>query len=117
METTYAKVNAFGVVENVIVADQAFVNTLPDASSYVQTWADANGDAAKFYNYAGIGFKLDTENKAFIAPAPFKSWVLDAKFVWQAPVPMPAAKEGSFYTWDEAAVNWKENILPVTPAK
>ena len=113
METTYAKVNALGIVENVIVADVEFISTRPDASNYVQTWTDANGDAAKFYNYAGIGFKFDAENKAFIAPAPFKSWVLDAKFSWQAPVAMPAAKSGFFYTWDEATVSWKENAIPV----
>lgn len=112
MEITFAKINALGVVENVIVADQAFINKLPDASSYMQTWVDANGDAAKFYNYAGIGFKFDPENKAFVSPSPFKSWVLDAKFKWQAPVAMPAAKAGSFYTWDEVALAWVEQAIP-----
>jgi hypothetical protein len=113
METLFAKINALGVVENVIVAEQSFIDTLPDASSYMQTWADANGDAAKFYNYAGIGGKFDAVGKAYVSPQPFNSWVLDAKFQWQSPVPVPAAKAGSFYTWDEATVSWKENAIPV----
>jgi hypothetical protein len=117
METLFAKVNAFGVVENVIVADQDFIDAQPDASSYVQTFADANGDPAKGYNYASIGGKFIAASKAFAAAQPYASWVLDDKFAWKSPVPMPAAKEGSFFSWDEAAVNWKENIYPVTPAK
>jgi len=116
METTFAKVSAMGEVQNVIVAGQDFINKLPDASSYVQTWADANGEAAKGYNYAAIGGKFDPVKKAFMAPQPFASWTLDAKFQWQPPVAQPAAKAGFFYTWDEAAVNWKENPIPAPAA-
>ena len=108
METLFAKVNAGGVVENVIVAEPDYIATLPDASSYVQTWADASGDPLKGYNYASIGGKFDPANNAFSAKQPYKSWVLDAKFQWQAPVPMPVAKAGVYYQWDEAAVNWAE---------
>lgn len=116
MATNYAKINAYGVIENVIVADAAFISSRPDAGSYVETFEDANGDAAKGYNYAGIGGKFDPVNKAFTAPQPFASWVLDAKFAWTAPVPRPATKEGFFYTWDEATVSWVENELPPAPA-
>jgi hypothetical protein len=112
MEITFAKINAMGTVENVIVAGQDFIDSLPDASSYVQTWADASGDAAKGYNFASIGGKFDPKANAFTAPQPFASWVLDAKFQWQAPIAYPAPKAGFFYTWDEAAVNWKENPIP-----
>jgi hypothetical protein len=113
MATNYAKVNAHGVVENVIVADAAFIKTRPDASSYVETFIDANGEAAKLYNYAVIGGKFDAEKKAFISPTPFASWVLDAKFSWTAPVAQPASKAGAFYTWDEPTTSWKENTYPV----
>jgi hypothetical protein len=115
METLFAKINAFGDVENVIVATPEYVVTMRDASSYVQTWVDANGDAAKCYNYAVIGGKFDAANKAFMAAQPFKSWTLDAKFLWQPPVPQPAAKLDSFYTWDEATVTWKETSIPTNP--
>lgn len=112
METLFAKVNAQGAVENVIVAEQSYIDTLPDASSYVQTFADASGDATKGYNYASIGGKYDAANNAFVDVQPFTSWKLDAKFKWEAPFPMPAAKSGVYYTWDEAAVDWKEVAIP-----
>jgi hypothetical protein len=114
METLFAKVNAGGVVENVIVATPEHITTMPDASSYVQTWADASGDPQKGYNYASIGGKFDAANNAFTAKQPFNSWKLDAKFQWQAPFPMPAAKADVFYTWDESAVDWKELPVPAT---
>ena len=114
METLFAKVSALGDVQNVIVAEQSYIDTLPDASSYVQTWADASGDPLKGYNYASIGGKFDAANNAFIAKQPFNSWKLDAKFQWEAPFPMPTGAANVFYTWDEAAVDWKELPVPAT---
>jgi hypothetical protein len=108
METLFAKLSASGEVLNVIVAGQDFVDAQPDASSYVQTFADANGDPAKGYNYASIGGKYFAAEKAFAGVQPYASWVVDAKFQWQPPVPAPAAKAGVYYQWDEAAVNWAE---------
>jgi hypothetical protein len=114
METLFAKVNAGGVVENVIVAAPEYIPTLPDASSYVQTWADASGDPQKGYNYASIGGKYDAANNAFIAKQPFNSWKLDAKFQWEAPFPMPTGAANVFYQWDESAIDWKELPVPAT---
>jgi hypothetical protein len=113
METLFAKINAMGQVENVIVADQAHIDSLSDASSYVQTWADASGDAAKRFNCAAIGGKFDPTANAFIEPQPFKSWVLNAAFKYEAPVPRPASKDGFFHAWDEATASWVENAIPV----
>jgi hypothetical protein len=110
--STYAKVNAYGVVENVIEADAEYIKNRLDASSFVETFIDANGGAAKLFNYAIIGGKFDATNKAFIAPTPFASWVLDDKFVWQAPIAKPETKAGFFYTWDEPTVGWKERPIP-----
>lgn len=112
METLFAKVNAQGGVENVIVAEQSFIDTLVDSTSYVQTFADASGDATRGYNYASIGGRYDPANNAFVDVQPFKSWVLDAKFKWVAPRPMPEPRGGVYYTWDEAAVDWKEVVVP-----
>jgi hypothetical protein len=113
--STYAKVNAYGVVENVIVADAAFVKSRRDASSHVETFIDANGEAAKLYNYAVIGGRFDATNNAFISPTPYASWVLDDKFAWVAPVPVPEAKAGVYYVWDEPTVGWVEKPLPTAP--
>jgi hypothetical protein len=56
-------------------------------------------------NYAGIGYKYDSQRDAFIPPQPFPSWVLNEDTcLWDAPVAMPT--DGR-YEWDEAAVNWK----------
>jgi hypothetical protein len=65
-----------------------------------------NGNIRK--NYAGIGFTYDPERDAFIAPQPFKSWVLDEKTCrWMAPVSMPS--DGIFY-WNEDLGKWSEII-------
>ena len=56
-------------------------------------------------NYAGIGYRYDTDLDAFIPPQPFPSWTLDeATFLWAAPVPYP--DDGELYEWDENALNW-----------
>jgi hypothetical protein len=104
METLFAKLNALGDVENVIVADLLYINSLSDPESYVQTFLDANGDSAKRYNYAVIDGKFDPENDAFVDPRPYASWQLDTKFLWQAPTPKP---EGN-YVWNEPTLSWQE---------
>lgn len=106
VETLFAKVTAFGEVKNIIVADQDYINTLPDADSYAQTFADANGNAAKRYNYAVIGGKFDPVNNVFVEPQPYQSWSLSAAFSWQAPTPMP--DDGKPYKWDEPTLSWVE---------
>lgn len=47
-----------GIIENTIVADIDFINSLPNASDYVE-----------FVN-AGIGWSYDGAKDAFIAPRP-----------------------------------------------
>ena len=55
-------------------------------------------------NYAGIGYKYDTQRDAFIPPQPFPSWVLNEDTcLWDAPTQMPT--DGLYY-WDEATVSW-----------
>jgi hypothetical protein len=56
------------------------------------------------YNYAGVGYKYDQVNDAFIAPQPYKSWTLNNKFDWQAPTPMPT--EG-IWRWNEENLEWQ----------
>lgn len=110
METLYAKVDVSGNIENVIVADSSIISARPDANLYIQTFADASGDAAKRYNYAVIGGKFDSVNNAFIPPAPYPSWVLSTSFKWQAPTPYPT--DGKQYAWDEDTLSWVELVAP-----
>jgi hypothetical protein len=65
-----------------------------------------NGKIRK--NYAGVGYKYDSQRDAFIAPQPFPSWVLNEDTcLWDAPVPMPT--DGQPYKWDEATTSWVVN--------
>ena len=57
--------------------------------------------------YAGIGFKYDTDVDVFIAPQPYPSWSLNDKYDWQAPKPYP--NEG-LWTWDEEIGDWVEAL-------
>ena len=78
-----------GKVVNVIVADADFVATQTDKTYVLCT-------------RGGIGWSFDGTN--FIAPQPYSSWVLDANYDWQSPIPMP---EGDYY-WNEAQLEWIE---------
>ena len=119
----FAKVES-GIVTQVIVAEQDFINSeaVGDPASWVQTSYNTyagqhrNGGTPLRKNYAGIGYVYDSGRDAFYAPQPFPSWTLDeATCVWGAPVPLPAdAGQGDppkLYNWDEATTNWVE----VTP--
>jgi hypothetical protein len=75
---------------------------LGDDTRWAQT--SYNGNIRK--NYAGIGYKYDSDRDAFISPKPFNSWILDEETCrWQAPTPMPT--DGGIYNWVEDDLNWQ----------
>ena len=114
------------IVTEVIVAEQDFIDTLPDSSAWVQTsyntrggkhYApnshDEDGGVALRKNYAGIGYTYDTTRDAFIPPQAFPSWTLNEDTCWwDSPVPYPsnAEEENKLYVWDESILNWKELV-------
>jgi hypothetical protein len=108
----FARVNAQGIVEQVIVAEQDFIDTLPDASSWVQTSYNTRGGQHPEgrplrKNYAGIGYTYDPSRDAFIPPKPYSQWVLNEQTcLWDAPTQMP--NDGKYYQWDEQQGNWVE---------
>ena len=110
----FALVNAQGVVEQVIVAEQDFINTLPNASLWVQTSYNTHGGQHPEgrplrKNYAGVGFTYDAQRDAFIPPKPFTSWVLnETTCLWNAPVAYPI--NDKHYAWDETTTSWVECI-------
>lgn len=100
-----------GIVQQVIVAEQNFIDTLPDSTDWVQTSYNTlggvhlNNGAPLRKNYAGIGYTYDGERDAFIAPKPYASWLLNEETCqWEAPTPMPDFDKE--YRWDEATTAW-----------
>ena len=128
----FAKITSFtdgkGIVEDVIRADQAFIDTglVGEPSDWWQTSYNTRGNVyyipdtdtpdpdqskALRANYAGLGYTLDTTVVqdgvvgVFYAPQPYPSWTISAPtWLWQAPVPYP--KSGGPYYWDEATLSW-----------
>ena len=108
----FARVNAQGIVEQVIVAEQDFIDTLPDRTSWVQTSYNTRGGQHPEgrplrKNYAGIGYTYDSVRDAFMPPKPYASWVLnESTCLWDAPTPYPT--DGKTYNWDENTQQWVE---------
>jgi hypothetical protein len=115
----FAKVEN-GIVTQVIVAEQDFINTglVGDPSSWVQTsyntYAGQHPAGRPMRkNYAGIGYVYDSERDAFYAPQPFPSWTLDEDTcTWGAPVAMPEPQANTTYTWDENTLSWVAVTFP-----
>ena len=96
----FAKIDQNGIVQEVIVAEQEFIDSLEDSSLWIQT--SYNHNIRK--QYAGLGYTYDKTNDVFITPQPFPSWSLDSNFDWQAPVSKP--DDGKSYTWNEDTKSW-----------
>jgi hypothetical protein len=91
-----------GIVTQVIVAEQDFINSgvVGDSFLWVQTSYN-NNFRGKF---ASVG---DTyTNDKFIAPQPHPSWALDDSDIWQPPTSKPAGE--NMFTWDEDTTSWVE---------
>ena len=103
----FAKLDSNNIVENVIVAEQDFINSgvVGDAFLWVQTSYNGNFRG----KYAAIGDTWDKVNERFVAPQPFASWTLDTNFNWQAPTPYPEG-DGTVYEWNEDTTSWVEVI-------
>lgn len=106
----FAKVEN-GIVTQVIVAEQEYIDTLEDSSKWIQTSYNTYGGIHKLggtllrKNYAGVGYTYDSERDAFIAPQPFPSWVLNEEScVWESPIPYPSSNDA--YSWNEENQIW-----------
>lgn len=112
----YAKI-VNGIVEQVIVAESDFINTLE--GTWVQTSYNTKG--GKHYdpetgqedelpplrkNFAGIGMVYDVDRDAFYKPQPYPSWSLNEdSCIWESPVPRPDDLTEE-YAWDEDNQVW-----------
>lgn len=108
----FAKVSD-GIVVQVIVAEQDFIDTFADKDRWIQTSYNTiagqhvNGGTPLRKNFAGVGFSYDAEKDAFIPPKPYDSWTLNEETCqWDSPVARPDALETQVYRWDEEAQEW-----------
>jgi hypothetical protein len=120
----YAKVEN-GIVTQVIVADQEFIDSgaLGDPTQWIQTSYNTFGGVHRSggtplrKNYAGVGYLYMADIDAFVPPKVFESWVLNTDTgLWEAPIAYP--DDGKNYIWNEEEKNWKEtlSVLPlITP--
>jgi len=116
--THFAKVEN-GLVTDIIVAEQDFIDTLQEPSLWVQTSYNTRGNVhydpntglpdgkpALRGNYAFIGGSYDVVNDVFIYPRPYSSWNIskDTNWIWEAPIPYP--QDNKSYDWDENTLTW-----------
>ena len=124
----FAQIDDNNIVVQVIVAEQAFIDSgaVGDPSRWIQTSYNTrggvhynaeghpDGGVALRKNYAGIGYSYDRDLDAFIPPKPFPSWILNRETgLWDPPIPLPPAKEGVAYEWNEEQQQWDERTVPV----
>jgi len=106
-----------GVVAQVIVAEQDFIDTGAVGHGWVQTSYNTRGGIHYGQdgqpsgreqlrkNYAGVGFTYDEARDAFIPPQPYPSWTMsEDTCLWSAPVAMPVNDKR--YSWDEPTLAW-----------
>jgi hypothetical protein len=105
----YAKIED-GIVVQVIVAEQDFVDTLD--GTWLQTsyntygGVHADGGTPLRKNYAGIGYTYNSELDAFIRPQPYPSWTLNQETcLWEAPVEYP--DNDTPHDWNETTQSWE----------
>ena len=81
---------------------QAFI---ADGLGLPGTWVQTSYSGSIRQQFAGIGWRYDTDLDVFLSPKPYPSWVLDEDLDWQPPTPVPA--EG-MWSWDEPTLSWVE---------
>jgi|TARA_B110001454_G_C12404516_1_gene302398 hypothetical protein len=102
---SFAKIDSNNIVTDIIIADQDFIDSLEDASSWVKY--SLTGEFRK--NPATIGGSYDSVRDAFIPAKIFPSCIfVEETCDWKPLVPKPTV-EGVVYMWDEDNTEWKEN--------
>lgn len=116
----FAKVEN-GIVVDIIVAEQDFIDTLPDKDMWIQTSYNTRGgihyepnsdipsaDQSKALrkNYTGLGGIYDKGIDAFYTPCPYPGWILnETTCLWEPPIPYPEDTTAE-YRWDETNFEW-----------
>jgi hypothetical protein len=112
----FAKLGTGNIVEKVIVVnnndvptEQAGINFINNLYNTNDVWVQTsyNGNFRK--NFAGKGFKYDSDRDVFIPPQPYTSWTLnETTYQWEAPVSRPTENDQLGYEWNEITKTWDE---------
>ena len=114
----FAKVEN-GIVVQVVVAEQEFIDTGALGHGWVQTsyntigGVHTQGGTPLRGNYAGVGFTYDATNDVFYAPQPFDNWVMNSSWLWVPPIAMPV--DEYFYEWNQETTAWVQGDLRPIP--
>lgn len=113
----FAKVEN-GIVTQVIVAEQDFIDTGAVGHGWIQTSYNTLGNQHPEGrplrgNYAGVGYTYDEVNDVFVAPKPFDNWILSGNWLWEPPIAMPM--DEYFYKWNQEATAWEKGDLRPIP--
>jgi len=101
----FAKIDSNNIVQEVIVAEQDFINSGAVGDSFLWIQTSYNKNFRK--NFAGKGFTYDKTRDAFIPPQPYPSWTLNEdSCLWECSVEYP--NDGIEYKWNETDQQWDE---------
>ena len=105
MNKRFARINSLTKkVDNVIVASQEFINTLPDYDLWV---ASSVLDTKKL---ADKNDTYDVDNNTFTSPKPYNSWVFNnTTWSWEPPIDIPDQIGEEVYNWNEDTQQWDLN--------
>ncbi len=99
----FARIDSNNIVQEVIVAEQDFINSGAVGDSFLWIQTSYNKNFRK--NFAGKGFTYDKTRDAFIPPQPYPSWTLNEdSCLWECPVEYP--NDGIEYKWNETDQQW-----------
>lgn len=117
-----------GIVQQIIVAEQEFIDSLPDKDNWIQTSYNTkqgvhygsdgqpDGGVALRWNYAGKGYIYDKDADVFYPPAPYPSWILNKEtWLWKPPIPKPQDTDTVRYVWNEETQSWDEKAKTNQP--
>jgi len=119
--STFANIKD-GIVQNVIVADQEFIDSggVGNSSTWKETWDEMlpENEKGSTKNFAGRGDTYDSVRDAFISPQPYPSWILSEETCkWNppdppGPTPNDGGENGWGYEWNEDTVSWDSRSEP-----
>lgn len=103
--------------ENGVEQEQLGIDFLRSLYGSNTNWVQTSYNHNFRKQHAGIDCTYDPVNDVFITPPPYPSWVLDANFDWEAPVPRPELGEDQYCVWNENTLSWDVFDISAAPSR